>query len=317
MAIRTGEPVILRDIGRESRFAPWRAVALQQGYRSMIALPINANMHAFGNLSIFSREYNAFDAEEVALLMELSENLTFGIETIRARAAHEQEVRLLREEVEQTERKRIAATLHDGVGQAMQAVNLGLKRLRALGGRDKPLRTDLLNRSIEDVGGIIADLREVTHDLRPPFLEQMQLQEAIEYHCSELSAQTGITLHVVGNDESLLLDDRVKEQCFLSFREALNNALTHAKAIQIDVTLGVLDSDLLTVRIADNGVGFNPRQKSIAPSGLGLSMMFERAESVGGYAEIHSEPDEGTTVSITVPLRSDANSTEEYVTFRG
>ena len=317
MAIRTGEPVILRDIERESRFAPKRAAALQQGYRSMIALPIKANAHAIGNLSIFSTEYNAFDAEEVALLMELGENLAFGIETLRARAAREQRVRLLREEVEQAERKRIAATLHDGVGQAVQAVNLGLKRLRALAGKDRQLRTDLLDRSIDDIGGIIADLRNVTHDLRPPYLERMELQEAIRYHCSELSAQTGVAIHVAGNGESLQLDERAKEQCFLSFREALNNALTHAMATRIDVTLGARDSDWLIIRVADNGVGFKPSEVSNAPSGLGLSMISERAKSVGGQAEIHSTPGEGTTVSITVPLRSDPASTEEPVTLLG
>jgi PAS domain S-box-containing protein len=137
MAIRTGEPIILRDIELESRFASWREIALQQGYRSMIALPIKANVQTLGNLSIFSTEYNAFDADEVALLMELVENLAFGIETLRARAAREQQVRLLREEVEHAERKRIAATLHDGVAQAMQAVNPRLKRLRALADKDK------------------------------------------------------------------------------------------------------------------------------------------------------------------------------------
>jgi signal transduction histidine kinase len=199
----------------------------------------------------------------------------------------------------------------------VQAVNLGLKRLRALAGKDRQLRTDLLDRSIEDIGGIIADLRDVTHDLRPPFLEQMELQEAIRSHCSELSAQTGGAIHVAGNDESLQLDDRVKEQCFLSFREALNNALTHAMATRIDVTLGALNSDWLIIRIADNGVGFKPREISIAPSGLGLSMIFERVESVGGHAEIHSVPSEGTTVSITVPVRSDPASTEEPVTLLG
>jgi signal transduction histidine kinase len=73
----------------------------------------------------------------------------------------------------------------------------------------------------------------------------------------------------------------------------------------------------LIIRIADNGVGFKPWEVSNAPSGLGLSMISERAKSVGGQAEIHSTPGEGTTVSITVPLRSDPASTEEPVTLLG
>jgi signal transduction histidine kinase len=132
-----------------------------------------------------------------------------------------------------------------------------------------------------------------------------------------LSAQTGVAIQAADNGESVQLDERAKEQCFLSFREALNNALTHATATRIDVTLEARDPDWLNIRIADNGAGFKPWEVSHTPSGLGLSMISERAKSVGGQAEINSTPGAGTTVSITVPLRPDPASTSEPVTLQG
>jgi signal transduction histidine kinase len=241
----------------------------------------------------------------------LAEDLAFGIETLRARAAHERKVRLLREEVEKDTRKRVAATLHDGVAQSVQGVNLGLKRLRALATGEQQLRADLLNRIIDDIGGILGELREVSHELRPLFLERMGLIEAIQYACGELSERAGISVHVLAQDVPVQLEERVKEQCFLSFREALTNAIKHANASRIDVVLEAPASESLKLRIADDGVGFDTARLFSLPAGLGLSMIGERAESIGGSAQILSTPGTGTTVIITVPLGPDLSATQD------
>jgi NarL family two-component system sensor histidine kinase LiaS len=103
----------------------------------------------------------------------------------------------------------------------------------------------------------------------------------------------------------------VKEQCFLSLREALTNTVKHAKASRIDVALEVLASESLNLRITDDGVGFNTARMFDLPAGLGLSMISERAESIGGSAQILSTPGKGTTVTITVPLEPDLSATQD------
>ena len=301
-AIRSGETVVQRDIEKDSRFPLWRDTALRQGYRSMIALPLRSDDHTLGDFSMYSTERAAFDEENVDLLTGLAGDLSFGIQTQRARVARAQKVRLLREEAEREEQKRLAATLHDGVGQSMQAVNLGLKRLQALASEDKQPTGELLDRLIDDVRGVIAELRTVTQELRPPFLERMGLAEAVRYWCKVLGERSGIDIHVVSNDDVVQLDERLKEQCFLILREALNNAINHAHATRIDVNLETPGTGWLKVRISDNGRGFDPGQAWEAPSGMGLSMMSERAASIGGHVEIHSASGEGTTVSTTIPL---------------
>jgi diguanylate cyclase len=83
-AARTGTVQVSRDLGSDPRMLAWRAGALRRGYASSIALPLVAGADTFGVLSIYSKETNAFDDEEVALLIELAADLSFGILTHRS-----------------------------------------------------------------------------------------------------------------------------------------------------------------------------------------------------------------------------------------
>jgi len=88
-AIREGTVEICRDFQADARVAPWRAAALDRGFRSSITLPLLSGGRAFGALMIYASEPNAFSDEEIALLKELSEDLAFGIVSLRTRAARE------------------------------------------------------------------------------------------------------------------------------------------------------------------------------------------------------------------------------------
>ncbi len=89
-AIRTGAPVIARDIPADPNFAPWRAEAEERGYASSLALPLTAEGQILGALNIYAKERDAFDPGEMKLLTELADDLAFGIASLRARRAHEQ-----------------------------------------------------------------------------------------------------------------------------------------------------------------------------------------------------------------------------------
>jgi PAS domain S-box-containing protein len=96
-AIRTGNPMVTRDFRADPRLAPWREEALKRGYASSMALPILLNDHVLGALTIYAEQPGAFDAEEVALLTELSRDLAYGIQTLRARAERNRAEEALRE----------------------------------------------------------------------------------------------------------------------------------------------------------------------------------------------------------------------------
>lgn len=88
-AIRTGKPYIANDIASDQRFKPWRENAIARGYASSVALPLQVEGKTIGALNLYADEAEAFDAEEIQLLVELAGDLSFGIETIKAHKLHQ------------------------------------------------------------------------------------------------------------------------------------------------------------------------------------------------------------------------------------
>jgi GAF domain-containing protein len=85
-AIRTGEVIYIQNLATDPRMAPWHDSAVQRGYHSIIALPLDdENKNTFGVLIIYSAEINAFTSDEIRLLKELSGDLAFGITALRTR----------------------------------------------------------------------------------------------------------------------------------------------------------------------------------------------------------------------------------------
>jgi PAS domain S-box-containing protein len=129
--IRTGQPYIARNIPGDPAFGPWREAATQRGYLSSIALPLHSEGRTFGILVIYAEEVDAFDAAEVKVLMELANDLAFGLTVVRTRAEHKRAEEALR-----TSEARLQA--------AIDAANIGLwdwdlvsGRLISLGHMDK------------------------------------------------------------------------------------------------------------------------------------------------------------------------------------
>jgi PAS domain S-box-containing protein len=89
-AIRTGKPTICRNMLTDPNFKPWRKEALKRGYASSIVLPLTSDGKSFGAINIYSKEPDPFSEEEIKLLTELSNDLAYGIMTIRLRLEREQ-----------------------------------------------------------------------------------------------------------------------------------------------------------------------------------------------------------------------------------
>ena len=96
-AIRTREPAVFRDATRDPDFAPWRAEALRRGYASVIGIPLLSGSEVLGALAIYAAEPDAFDEDEVQLLRELADDLSYGIVALRTRAARRRAEEALRQ----------------------------------------------------------------------------------------------------------------------------------------------------------------------------------------------------------------------------
>jgi PAS domain S-box-containing protein len=110
-AIRTREPAVFRDATRDPNFAPWREEALRRGYAAVVGIPLLSGPEVLGALGIYAADPDAFDDDEVQLLRELAEDLSYGIVSLRTRAACQEAEEALRRahaELEQRVQERTA-----------------------------------------------------------------------------------------------------------------------------------------------------------------------------------------------------------------
>jgi GAF domain-containing protein len=103
-AIRTGRPCSCRDMLTDPQFEPWRAEALKHGYASSLVLPLMENGKAFGAVTIYSRQPDAFSGSEEGLLLELAADVAAGISAFRVRSARELAEEALRQAKQEWER---------------------------------------------------------------------------------------------------------------------------------------------------------------------------------------------------------------------
>jgi PAS domain S-box-containing protein len=158
-AIRTGEPVLCRDMFSNAHFAPWRQEALKRGYASSVAVPLLSEGKAFGVLTVYSMERDSFCEDEVKLLKELAADLAYGISAMRLRAAHDQAEEALRESEEKfrtfISRAADAVFVHDVTGKFL---DVNQRACESLGySRDELLRMQVsdivtgLDMTVEEV----------------------------------------------------------------------------------------------------------------------------------------------------------------------
>jgi len=163
-AIRTGKSCIIRNIHDDPAFAPWREEAARQGYASCISLPLSNNEGLLGALSIYSEEPDAFDADEVKLLTELTDNLSYGIISLRMRAErdriayeHEHHLETLKKSLVDSIQA-IAATLEMRdpytAGHEKRVAQLAVAIAREMGLPEKQIEGIHFGGLIHDIGKI-------------------------------------------------------------------------------------------------------------------------------------------------------------------
>jgi signal transduction histidine kinase len=193
-----------------------------------------------------------------------------------------------------TERDRLRADLHDGLGPSLSGVGLGLQALAdTLYHNDRSASTALLDRIRDEVTLAFGEVRRIIDGLQPTALDTLRLPDAIRRHAETISAT--LPVHVEAT-ELPPLSPQVENAAYRITTEALTNAARHAEAREVGVTLTAAEG-ALRITVSDDGRGVGtPR------AGIGLTSMRNRAEALGGRLQIASAAD-GTTITATLPLQ--------------
>ena len=199
------------------------------------------------------------------------------------------------------ERQRLAREIHDTLAQGFTSIVLHLETAeQALPGDLEKLRKHIdLARSTARTS--LDQARRVVQDLRPDLLEKQSLPEAIERSAARWSHEAGIQVTTKTTGNQIILHPDIEVTLLRAAQEALNNIRKHAQASAVQLTLSYMD-DLVILDVQDNGVGLDGAQPSTLSGGYGLRAMRERVAICGGSVTLESEPGEGTTVVVTIPL---------------
>ena len=199
------------------------------------------------------------------------------------------------------ERQRLAREIHDTLAQGFTSIVLHLEAAeQALTDDPERLQKHLdLARSTARTS--LDQARRVVQDLKPDVLEQQSLPGAIERTAARWREASGLqlTTHITG--QPLPLHPNVEVTLLRATEEALNNVRKHARATAVQLTLSYMD-DVVSLDVQDDGVGLERAEPSSLSGGYGLQAMRERAAQSGGVVTIESDPGEGTTVVLTIPL---------------
>ena len=237
------------------------------------------------------------------------------IRDVTLRRQAEEELRYLSQritEAQEAERLRVARELHDGVNQLIASAKMRLRRVEDSVASLNPAAREILARCYELLVQALEENRRIAHNLRPSDLDELGLAAACRNLCRELEARTGLSVvcHISRLRRRLLPE--VELNLFRIVQEALTNVEKHARARSVQVRLAQ-DGDSVVLRIRDDGRGFGSKVSKSGRGkwqGIGLSNIRERARFMRGACEVKSTPHRGSTVTVRVPFKQDAQRPE-------
>ena len=214
--------------------------------------------------------------------------------------------------LQDSERRRVARELHDGLGQYFAILKLNIDMLR-----QSPERGDLWQQSEELMEHCISEIRTLSHLLHPPMMDEAGLATAALWYVEGFGERSGLNVSLYVPEDLPRFPDSVEVVLFRVLQEALTNVYRHSGASQIDVEI-LHDAEQVTLKVEDNGCGIPEEllarfNASGSGMGIGLSGMRERVRELGGALAVKSAG-KGTSVWVAVPVASARSGDSESLT---
>lgn len=243
----------------------------------------------------------------IGIMTAILSGTILWIQLLRVRLRRQQAARLTfsRQTLQgqESERRRIAANLHDSLGQNLLVIKNQLHlAMQPVGAVPE------LQRRLEEISSMasqaIEEVRQITHDLRPYQLDRLGLTQTIRAAIRRVSENTAISFASDVEDIDGLLDKESEIHVYRIVQESLNNVVKHSKATEVTI---IVKKNLarISLGIRDNGQGFNANAFSahgVESAGFGLSNISERARILGGELVVDSRPGSGVSLTIEIPI---------------
>jgi len=204
-------------------------------------------------------------------------------------------------DIQENERKRIAADIHDVITQALSGIGFKLVLCQELMERQPQRLEEELGRLVDHVNEALHHSRHIVSNLRPNILDNLGIVVALKKIVNDFEESAGVET-AFSSPPHIDLASGTDISIFRILQESLHNIRKHARASQVRVDLKVCPYGKLEMIIEDDGQGFDPGQPA---RGLGLMLMRERAEKSGGSLHLKSSPGAGATVKVVLPLCGD------------
>jgi signal transduction histidine kinase len=275
-------------------------------------------------LSVLTSDFFFFPPSYTLALVKIEDLLTLAVflvaavitsqlaAALRQRAEQAQkreiELRKLYEKAQELaslqERQRLARELHDSVSQALYGISLGAHTALEALETDLPQTRASLEYVISLVDASQVEMRALIFELRPESLQTEGLIAALSKQGAVLQTRHHLQVEMQLIEEPTLSLE-CKHTLYRIAQEALHNIVKHARATHVWIALR-RETHVLSFSIQDDGKGFN--QAETIPGHFGVRTMQERTTNIGGRFFLHSSPDAGTVIEITIPLLS-----KEYI----
>lgn len=268
----------------EGLFAP--------GTQAAAVAPLRARGRSLGVLALWSEDAGAFNGSAL-LLTAIADQIGAAVDNIQLR-------QMTRQAAIIEERERLARELHDAATQTVFSAGLFAEAARESARAGDLAQVERYSHSVvQRVHQALGEMRLLLFELRTETLAQLGLAEALRERLNSVEERANIAtrLRVEGVGPLPLA---LEETFYRVALEALNNALRHAHAQRVSVTLRAAEGRL-TLVVRDDGIGFR-RRDAAQHGGMGLGSMEKRIQKAGGIIRIVSRPGQGTRVEARAPL---------------
>jgi signal transduction histidine kinase len=311
---RVSPVVVVQDV-QEVPSLPYFEVFSSLGIKTLAMAALFRGDELIGSLiCAFTGEPRVLHEDEITLLRGLADQASSAIENAelfeQVRAGRERHRRLAKSlvDVQEAERRRIAAELHDHFGQLLTGLQFMLETVKS---QASPAIKPGLDDIQASVGAVIEQVREMSLNLRPSMLDDLGLVPTLQWHFERFTRQTGIRINFQSDEVLSRFPSDIETAAYRIIQEGLTNVARHAKVKSVFVGLAI-QQGTLWIEVVDKGRGFDAASTLEKPSS-GLGGMRERAELAGGYLVIRSVMEQGTQVIAALPIHENRLERRKYV----